>query len=89
MKSTGAKGALMESTPISKMIITARYYLKYKTLTVVQAYELTNDAMDEKKDEVYNQLKDTASCCKRNKIIVVIGDLNAKVGNNTNREEVI
>ena len=71
------------------MIITARYYLKYKTLTVVQAYELTNDAMDEKKDEVYNQLKDTASYCKRNKIIVVIGDLNAKVGNNTNREEVI
>ena len=49
---------------------------------MVQAYALTNDAMDEEKDEFYNQLLDT--------VIVVMRDLNAKVGNNnTNREEVM
>ena len=50
MMSARAKGPLMKWTPISKRIITARFYLKYKKLTVVLAYALTNDAMDEEKD---------------------------------------
>ena len=44
----------------------------------------------EVKDEFYNQLQDTVSNCNRHDMIVVMGDLNAKVGNNnTNREEVM
>ena len=40
-------------------------------------------------DEFYNHLQDSVSSCNRNDMIV-IGDLNAKVGNNnTNREEVM
>ena len=51
---------------------------------------LTNDAMDEEKDEFYNQLQDTVSSCNRNDMIVVMRDLNANVdNNNTNREEVM
>ena len=80
----------MEWTPVSKKIITARFYSKYKTLKVAQAYAPTNDAMDKEKDEFYNQLQDTVSDCNRNDIMVVMGDLIAKVGNNnTNREEVM
>ena len=46
--------------------------------------------MDNEKDEFYNQVQDTVSSCNRNDMIVVVGDLNAKVGNNnTNREEVM
>ena len=76
------------------MIITARYYSKYKKLTVVQAYAPINDAMDKQKNptilQSYNQLQDTISDCKRNDVIVVMGDLNAKVGNNnTNRGKVM
>ena len=90
MMSARAKPALMEWTPIKKRIITARFYSKYKTLTVVQAHAPTSDAMDEEKDEFYNQLQDTVSSCNRNDMIVVMGDLNAKVrNNNTKREEVM
>ena len=58
------------------MIITARYYSKYKKLTVVQAYAPINDAMDRQKNESYNQLQDTISDCNRNDLLVVMGDLN-------------
>ena len=50
MMSARAKGPLMKWTPISKRIITARFYSKYKKLTVVLAYA-TNDAIDEEKDK--------------------------------------
>ena len=90
MISTRAKRALIEWTPISKRIIKVQFYSKYKTLTVIQAYAPMNDAMDEEKDEFYNQLQDTISSCNRHDMILVMGDLKAKIGNNkTNREEVM
>ena len=51
MMSARARGPLMKWTPISKRIITARFYSKYKKLTVVLAYALTNDAIDEETDK--------------------------------------
>ena len=51
MMSARAKGPLMKWTPVSKRIITARFYSKYKKLTVVLAYALTNDARDDGKDK--------------------------------------
>ena len=82
MMSARARRALKEWTPMSKRVIKARFYSKYKKLTVIQAYAPANEAMDEKKDEFYNQLQDTVSRCNRHDMIVVMGDLNAKVGNN-------
>ena len=88
--STWAKRALMERTPISERIIKARFYSKYKRLTVIQTYAPTNDALNEEKDEFYNQLQDTISSCNKHDMIVLMGDLNAKTGsNNANREEVM
>ena len=90
MISARAKRALMEWTPISKRIIKARFYSKYKKLTVIQTYAPTNDAMDKEKYEFYNQLQHTLSSCNRHDMRVVMGDLNAKLGNNhTIREEVM
>ena len=82
--------ALMEWTPISRRIIKARFYSKYKNLTVIQTYAPTNDAVDEGKDECYNKLQDTISSCNRHDVIVLMGDLKTKIGsNNVNREEVM
>ena len=59
-------------------------------MTVIQPYAPINDAMDEQKNESYNQLQDTISDYTRNDLLVVMGDLNAKVrNNNTNRREVM
>ena len=59
-------------------------------MTVIQPYAPINDAMDEQKIESYNQLQDTISDYNRNDLLVVMGDLNAKVrNNNTNRREVM
>ena len=59
-------------------------------MTVIRPYAPINDAMDEQKNESYNQLQDTISDYNRNDLLVVMGDLNAKVrNNNTNRREVM
>lgn len=53
-------------------------------MTVLKVYAPTNDAMDEERD---NHPHDTASSYNRHHMMVVMGDLKAKVGNtNTNRE---
>ena len=70
----------MDWTPISKRIIEARFYSKYKKLTVIQMDAPMNDGVDEEKDEFYSQLQDTISSCNRHDMIVLMGDLNTKIG---------
>ena len=85
-----AERALMEWTPISKRIIKVQFYSKYKKLTVIQMCAPMNDVMDEEKDEFYNQLQDTISSFNRHDMIVLMGNLNTRIGsNNANREEVV
>ena len=57
---------------------------------VIQAHAPTNEAIDEEKDEFYSQLQDSISSCSRHDMIIVMGDLNAKVGSsNTHRGKVM
>ena len=90
MMSERAKKALLEWTPVSKRMIKARFYSRYKKMTVIQVYAPTNEAADEEKEDFYNQLQDVIADCNKHDLIVVMGDFNAKVGeDNTSREEVI
>ena len=65
----------------------------YKKLTVIPAFSPTNDVTDEVEDEFYNELQDTLkslTSCNKHDMIVLMADLNAKVGeDNTRRDEVM
>ncbi|XP_068717264.1 craniofacial development protein 2-like [Montipora capricornis] len=83
MMSQQAARCLMEWTPESSRIIRARFYSKYRKLTLIHAYSPTNDASIESKDDFYEQLEGTVQKCNRNEILLITGDLNAKVGKGT------
>ena len=88
MMSQQAARCLMECTPESSRIFRARFYSKYRklTLNLIHAYYPTNDASAEGKDDFYEQLESMVQKCNRNDILLITGDLNAKVGNGTPEE---
>ena len=86
MMSQQAAKCLMEWTPESSRIIRARFYSKYRKLTLIHVYSPTNDACVESKDEFYEQLESTVQKCNRNDILIITGDLNAKIGKGTTEE---
>ncbi|XP_056022145.1 uncharacterized protein LOC130055022 [Ostrea edulis] len=82
---------LYEWAPINDRIITARFWSKYikkyiKT-TLIQVYAPTNDAEEESKDNFYEQLQGVIDNTPRHDIIMITGDINAKVGNKQEGED--
>ena len=47
---------------------------------MIQVYAPHNEREEEEKDQFYEELQQTIDGCKRNDIVVVMGDVNAKVG---------
>ncbi|XP_068739487.1 craniofacial development protein 2-like [Montipora capricornis] len=90
MISQEAQRSLIEWMPVSSRVISARFYSRFKKITIIQAYAPTNDATPEEKDDFYHQLQTTTDRCNKNDIVIVMGDMNAKVGDdNSEMEEVI
>nr|KAG5707675.1 hypothetical protein BaRGS_003250 [Batillaria attramentaria] len=59
-------------------------------MTLIQTYAPTNDAREEEKEEFYEQLQTTVDKCNKHDIVIIMGDLNAKVGdNNKDTEEIM
>ena len=81
MISQQAVKSLMEWTPVTKRIITARFYSRYRKMTVIQVYAPHNEREEEEKEQFYQELQETVDGCNKNDIVIVMGDLNAKVGN--------
>ena len=72
--------------------MTAKFQTTNKniSLNIIQCYAPTNDADDETKDEFYQLLEETTRKLSTKDITIVMGDMNAKVGNdNTGFEEVM
>ncbi|XP_033103573.1 craniofacial development protein 2-like [Anneissia japonica] len=76
--------------PINARIIRARFNSKYTKLTIIQCYAPTEDHCDEDKDTFYSTLEETVRKTPKHDVMVVMGDMNAKIGiNNTGRERVM
>lgn len=75
-----AKKSLMEWHPVSDRIITARFKTKIRNVTIVQCYAPTESAERPVKLGFYSELKQTLERVNRRDKVIVMGDLNAKVG---------
>ena len=77
-----AQRALISWEPVSSRIITARFNtrLKKKSMYVILCYAPTNEAEEEKKTDFYDMLQATIDKAKANDLVLVMGDMNAKVG---------
>ena len=60
--------------------------LQYRKLTLIHVYSPTNNASMEDKDDFFEQLESTVQKCNRNDILLITGDLNAKVEKGTPEE---
>ena len=75
-----ATETLIDWTPISKRIIKARFYSQHIKLTLVHVYAPTEDADDQTKDDFYTRLQDVLDNRNMHDMLIVTGDMNAKVG---------
>ncbi|GFR96212.1 craniofacial development protein 2-like [Elysia marginata] len=76
--------SLLEWEPVNDRIIRVRLYSKYTETTIVQCYAPAEVSLEENKDEFYLHLQGILTTVPMHDILMVLGDLNSKVGNNNN-----
>ena len=78
---------VLEWKLINDRLLKASFNSKLAKLTVIACYAPTEDAEKEIKDEFYVQLEEEIRTTPRHDVLMVVGDLNARVGQeNTGRE---
>ena len=77
-----AKKCLVEWEPIYDRIITATINAKIQKITIIQCYAPTNNAEPYEKEEFNNKPQAVVDKAPNRDILIVMGDFNAKVGQN-------
>ena len=82
MLSSLAQQALVGWEPVSPRIVCAQFLTRKNEIKLngIQCYTPTNDADEDKKDTVYQQLQDVIDSKGNKDITIVMGDFNAKIG---------
>jgi len=85
-----ARRSLMEWSQILERIILARIKTKILNLTIIQCYAPTETTDKDMKEKFYQQLHETITAVQKRDVIIVMGDMNARIGpNNEGLEHVI
>ena len=79
---------LIEWDPISPRLIKARFFSNYCKLTILECYAPTNEANPEEKIDWYEQLQSVVSQVPQHDMLLIIGDLNSKVGSDNTSNEI-
>ena len=79
LMSRSASRTLMDWTPISERIIQARFYSQQTKLTIVHT-SVTEEADEQVKEEFYVVLHDVLDNRNKKGLLIITGDINAKVG---------
>ena len=78
---------LLEWKPVNDRLMKVRFNSKFAKLTIIACYAPTKEAEEEEKDKFYEQLEEEIRTTPRHDALIVIGDLNARVGeDNTGKE---
>ncbi|XP_072051743.1 craniofacial development protein 2-like [Amphiura filiformis] len=75
-----AQNALLGYNPISARLLSARFQTQNGAMTVLQVYAPNTADSEEMVEEFYDLLQTTINKTPKNDILLVMGDLNAKVG---------
>jgi hypothetical protein len=76
----GVEKTMVEWKPLNERLMRARFKGQHGKLTVLQCYAPTNDAEEEEKEQFYSMLQKEAECTPKHDVLIIMGDLNAKVG---------
>ena len=71
----------LELRPLNERIITTRLQMKHGSMTIVQGYAPTNYSLEDDNDLRYYSLKTELEGVQTHDVLVVMGDLNNKIGN--------
>ena len=76
---------MLKWNPVNERIMSARFNSRFAELTIIQVHAPTNDGtqrIDESKEEFYEQLQQEVEATPRHDVLIVMEDLNAKIGQN-------
>jgi predicted secreted protein len=69
-----------EVKPISDRVIAVKINAKPKPIIVIQIYALTSNKEDEKVKEFYEKVEEALKKVRKDSLIVIMGNFNAKIG---------
>ena len=77
--------SLLGWCPFSDRVMLVRLKGKQTNIAIIQVYAPTSTSSEEAIDEFYEVLEKARTQCKSTDVTIIMGDLNAKVGNEADR----